>query len=93
VIGNTMGMSPSGQRMPNGLEVLWDGAGQGNCFQDNKMQSGSDPSSLPACPGSAAWLPPNPAVLAEAAPCTAWDPNNQPNPPGCDWFTTPARPK
>jgi hypothetical protein len=93
VIGNTMGMSPSGQRMPNGLEVLWDGAGQGNCFQDNKMQSGSEPSSLPACPGSDVWLPPNPAVLAEAAPCTAWDPNNQPNPPGCDWFTTPARPK
>jgi hypothetical protein len=93
VVDNVMGTSPSGQRMPNGLEVEWDSAGQGNCFQGNKMQSASDPPVLPACPGSPVYQPANPAVLAAAAPCTAWDPNNQPDPPGCDWFTTPTKPK
>jgi hypothetical protein len=93
VSGNTMGTSPDGTRLPNGLEVEWDGSGQGNCFENNKTQSGSDPAVLPACPGSPTYLPANPAVLAAAAPCTAWDPNNQPNPPGCDWFTSPSKPK
>jgi hypothetical protein len=91
--GNVMGTSPAGRRMPNGLEVEWDGGGQGNCFEKNEMQSPSDPAALPACPGSAVWMPQNLAVLAAAAPCTAWDPNTMPSPPGCDWFTTPARPK
>ncbi len=93
IMDNTMGTSPSGQRMPNGLEVEWDGSGQGNCFGGNKTQSGSDPATLPACPGSPVYLPANPQVLAAAAPCTAWDPNNQPEPPGCNWFTTPDKPK
>jgi hypothetical protein len=92
VAGNVMGTSPSGQRMPNGLEVEWDQAGQGNCFEKNETQSASDPASLPACPGSPIYMPSNPAVLAAAAPCTAWDPNNQPDPPGCDWFNTPPKP-
>jgi hypothetical protein len=93
VSGNTMGTSPDGKRMPNGLEVEWDGSGRANCFENNKTQSSSDPAVLPPCPGSPTYLPANPAVLAAAAPCTAWDPNNQPDPPGCDWFKTPAKPK
>lgn len=93
VTGNTMGTSPAGKRMPNGLEVEWDQAGQGNCFEKNDTQSSSDPASLPACPGSAVYQPANLAVLAAAAPCTAWDPNNQPDPPGCDWFVTPSKPQ
>jgi len=92
VLNNVMGTSPDGKRMPNGLEVEWDGGGQGNCFQGNKTQSGSDPSSLPACPGSAIWMSPNPAVTGAQVPCTAWDPVNNPEPPGCDWFTTPPKP-
>ncbi|MCW2968565.1 MAG: Right handed beta helix region [Solirubrobacteraceae bacterium] len=92
-IDNTMGTTPAGKRMPNGLEFLWDSAGQGNCFEGNKMQSPSDPTSLPACPGSAVYMPADPSVLGAAAPCTAWDPNNDPEPVGCDWFTTPAKPK
>jgi hypothetical protein len=93
VSGNTMGMSPDGKKMPNGLEVEWDGSGQGNCFENNKTQSASDPASLPKCPGSPVYMPANPAVLAAAAPCTAWDPNTQPDPPGCDWFKSPSKPK
>ncbi|MEO6497033.1 MAG: right-handed parallel beta-helix repeat-containing protein [Solirubrobacteraceae bacterium] len=91
--GNVMGTSPAGVRMPNGLEVEWDSSGQGNCFENNQTQSPSEPSSLPECPGSRTYQPSNIAVLAAAAPCTAWDPNNMPMPPGCDWFTTPPKPE
>jgi hypothetical protein len=91
VRGNVFGTSPTGEKLPNGLEFEWDGSGQGNCAEDNQTLSGSV-NALPACPGSPIWLPPDVSVLAAAAPCTAWDPNTEPNPPGCDWFTTPPKP-
>ena len=94
-VGNVMGRSPQGIRMPNGLDFEWDQGGQGNCFQGNVLASGTgtDPASLPACPGTPVYLPPNVAVTAAQVPCTAWDPYLQPEPPGCNWFTTPAKPK
>ena len=94
-IGNTMGAAPDGTRRPNGLEFKWDGGGKGNCWQGNTMVSGhgNEPLILPACPGSAVWLPPNPAVTAAQVPCTAWDPNQNPRPVGCDWFDTPRQPE
>src|SRR3954447_7474588 len=92
-IDNIMGTSPEGKRMPNGKEFTWDSAGQGNCWEGNKMQSPSEPASLPACPGSAVWMPQNAAVLAAQLPCTAWDPANNPRPSGCDWFDTPPKPQ
>jgi hypothetical protein len=91
--GNIMGESPAGVRMPNGLEFEWDSGGAKNCFEGNKMNSPSDPRSLPACPGSPIYMPANFTVTAAQVPCTAWDPNTQPNPPGCTWFTTPPKPK
>ncbi|MGI8557628.1 MAG: hypothetical protein ACR2ND_04875 [Solirubrobacteraceae bacterium] len=93
-IANFMGQAPDGSRQPNGLEFRWDGGGKGNCFQDNTMRSGhgSDPVLLPACPGAPIYLPPLSAVTASQLPCTAWDPNTNPEPVGCDWFTTPPRP-
>jgi hypothetical protein len=90
---NVMGMSPEGKRMPNGLEFEWDSGGQGNCFEGNRMQSKSDPASLPACPGAGVWMPPNPAVTGAQVPCTAWDPNNNPRPVACTWFDTPPKPR
>ncbi len=92
-LDNVMGTSPDGARMPNGLEFEWDSGGKGNCFGGNKMQSPSDPASLPACPGAAAWAPPNPAVTGTQVPCTAWDPKTNPRPAGCTWFDTPPKPK
>ncbi len=58
-----------------------------------RAQRQSDPAALPACPGSRIVLPANPAVLGPLVPCTAWDPTNNPDPVGCDWFTTPPKPK
>jgi hypothetical protein len=91
-IDNVMGTTPDGKVMRNGLEFEWDSSGQGNCFEGNKMQSPSDPSSLPRCPGSPVYQPANPAVVAAQVPCTAWDPANNPRPAGCDWFDPPPKP-
>ena len=93
-VGNVMGRAPDGTHMPNGLDFKWDGAGAGNCWDSNTMTSGggNDPPVLPSCPGSPVYLPPNPAVTAEQVPCTAWDPYQDPEPVGCDWFTTPSKP-
>jgi hypothetical protein len=93
---NRMGASPNGVRMPNGRDFVWDSQGSGNCFEGNELRSGpghgSEPAALPACPGSAISMPVNLAVLAPMISCAAWDPNNLPTPPGCDWFTTPRKP-
>jgi hypothetical protein len=94
-LDNVMGRKPDGSAAPNGLEFKWDGGGQGNCFQGNTLASGkgSDPATLPDCASaSPVWLPPNPATLAPQVPCTAWDPYQDPQPVGCDWFTTPPKP-
>jgi hypothetical protein len=91
--GNTMGTTPGGTRMPNGLDFEWDSSGQGNCYEANKTESASVPSSLPGCPGSRIYQPADPSVLAPQVPCTAWDPNNNPRPAGCDWFDTPPKPR
>jgi hypothetical protein len=36
--------------------------------------------------------PGNPAKTASQATCATWDPNDNPDPPGCDWFTRPPEP-
>ena len=67
-----MGMTPSGRRMPNGMDFWWDEEGHRNCWQKNRAAAGgaitSDPLKLPGCPGSATHLDINPAKLAELAP-------------------------
>jgi hypothetical protein len=97
ILGNVMGADPAGRRQPNGRDVVWDSQGAGNCFAGNDMRSGAghgtEPARLPACPGSPFPQPTNLAVLAPMLSCAAWDPKNLTNPPGCDWFTSPARPE
>jgi hypothetical protein len=38
-------------------------------------------------------MPGNPAKTSSQATCSTWDPFNNPDPPGCDWFTRPKEPK
>jgi hypothetical protein len=101
VVHNTFGISPEAEVLPNGSDITWDGGGSANCFEDNRGTGNLlDPAGitseyqamLPACPGSAVFMPPNPVASAREVPCAAWDPSRQPNPPGCDWFTVPPRP-
>jgi hypothetical protein len=94
-----MGMTPAGRRMPNGKDFWWDEEGHRNCWQDNRAAAGraitSDPLKLPGCPGSATHLSINPSKLAALAPCGSWDPQDDvlQDPPGCDWFMTPRKPR
>jgi hypothetical protein len=48
---------------------------------------------LPACPGSSVFSPGVPTKTASQATCATWDPNDNPDPPGCDWFTRPEEPR
>lgn len=94
---NVMGADDKGVVKPNGREFVWDSQGAGNCWEGNQMKSGpgrtSEPSSLPKCPGSPIQQTSNLAVLGPMLSCAAWDPMELTNPPGCDWFTTPAKPR
>ena len=95
-IGNQMGLAPDNKRAPNGVDFFWDEQGIGNCWQGNEAPGGkvtSDPATLPQCPeGSIFQSSPAPQKFAAEAPCASWDPDTMPDPPGCTWFTTPAKP-
>lgn len=96
-LDNVMGTAEDGSARPNGLDFKWDSQGARNCWERNSSKSGaarqSDPGSLPTCPGSSAVQPANGAVVAPLAACTAWDPYENTDPVGCDWFTTPPKPE
>jgi hypothetical protein len=71
----------------------------GNCWSDNRGANGgaftSDPPSLllPTCPGLDAFRPGNSAKQATLVPCATWNPTDNTDPPGCDWFTVPQEPQ
>jgi hypothetical protein len=70
----------------------------GNCWSGNVGFDGqpfsSDPPEilLPVCPGLDIFRPGNSEKQATLVPCATWHPIDNPDPPGCDWFTTPPEP-
>jgi hypothetical protein len=97
---NHFGVRPDGTRDPNGDEVWWDEEGKGNCWQGNLGPADASPSSnvllgLPKCddPRTQIMSPGDPTKTASQATCSTWDPYNNPDPPGCDWFTRPPEPQ
>ena len=106
---NVMGVRPDGTRDPNGNDFWWDEQGRGNCWSGNKGPGGAEPSSnvpavaatpltpavggLPPCPGSSTYSPGKPEKSASQATCATWDPAENTDPPGCDWFTRPQEPR
>ena len=93
-----MGVRPDGARDPNGNDFWWDEEGRGNCWTGNTGPAGAAPTSnvvlgLPDCPARACCCPASPAKTASQATCSTWDPYDNPDPPGCDWFTRPEEPK
>jgi hypothetical protein len=93
-VANRLGRTPSGQVAPNGVDFWWDAEGAGNCWQDNipALRSvTSDPAALPNCAPPPAFTPPDQEKVAFLQRCLAWTPQN-PDPPGCNWTTTPAQP-
>jgi hypothetical protein len=96
--GNRMGVRPDGTRDPNGNDFWWDEEGRGNCWSGNVGAAGGQPTSnvilgLPACPGSTVFSPGVPTKTASQATCATWDPYENPDPPGCDWFVRPPEPQ
>jgi hypothetical protein len=78
----------------------------GNCWSDNNAHNGAEPTSdpvralLPECPGNDLFRPSNSDKTASLVPCATWTPADDPetpqdenDPPGCDWFTTPPEPQ
>ena len=96
-VGNTMGVAPDGSADPNGTDFFWDEQGFGNCWEDNRGPGGravsGDPGGLPGCPGRTVNGPVNPVKHATLVPCATWDPEDNPDPIGCDWFTLPEEPR
>ena len=95
---NGMGVRPDGVRDPNGNDFWWDEEGAGNCWSGNAGPAGAAPTSnvltgLPTCPGSTVFSPGVPTKTASQATCATWDPYENPDPPGCDWFTRPEEPR
>jgi len=97
---NKMGYRPDGTRAPNGNDFWWDEGGRGNCWGGNLGSDGAPVSSnvlggLPGCPRGGGLGAPNPAKSASQATCATWDPQDEllRDPPGCDWFTTPPKPR
>jgi hypothetical protein len=96
-VENEMGFDHGGTYLPNGNDFFWDEQGIGNCWRGNLAAKGhkltSDPASLPQCPQGSVFQTSNAAKTAAEAPCANWDPRDNPDPPGCTWFTTPPKPK
>jgi hypothetical protein len=92
-VDNAMGFRPDGTRDPNGTDFWWDEQGVGNCWQGNTVASKSDPAALPTCDKPSSSPASRPDKTALLVPCTAWDPERNPRPVGCDWFDVPPEPK
>jgi len=91
-LANHVGVSPGGERMPNGIDYFWDGQGTGNCWQ---AAGGNvvEPLTLPSCPAGDVGRPlADPNLLVLFSDCGAYDLATQTLPPGCDWFQTPPNP-
>jgi hypothetical protein len=97
-VDNKVGVRPDGTRAPNGVDFWWDEEGTGNCWQGNVGPNGarptSDPATLPTCAaGGSAFSTGNPAKQTFQVPCATWNPTDNTDPPGCDWFNQPPKPR
>ncbi|WP_336210456.1 hypothetical protein [Nonomuraea sp. LPB2021202275-12-8] len=89
--GNVLGVAPTGERRPNGLDVWWDGQGSGNCWQGDA--GASSPAVLPLCAarapelsgGSSRWVA-EPVKVVKLFLCSDFDAAQARFPAGCDWF-------
>ncbi|WP_370326988.1 cell wall-binding repeat-containing protein [Euzebya sp.] len=102
---NAYGINPNGLAQPNGTDMVWDGEGEGNCWEGNTgvdgeatsaVGDGSGTAQVPGIPlpsdcDNRPPFTPGPGILA-AATCAEYDRDDMPNPPLCNWFSTPEPP-
>jgi len=95
---NKLGFHPSGVKQPNGTDFSWDEQGMGNCWEGNTSSIGavtddSEVIPLPDCKSGGSKSPiGNVTKTARNAPCATYHREDEPDPAGCDWFNTPAKP-
>ena len=94
---NTMGVHPSGAVQPNGVDFSWDDQGVGNCWQGNTSSAGEPTTDatllLPDCDSGGSLSPVGNLVKsASMVSCATYNREDEPNPPGCNWFDSPAEP-
>jgi parallel beta-helix repeat protein len=104
IYGNTMGVTPTGTVAPNGLDFWWDSypANTGNCWYQNSAAPAkaitSSPDPLPNCsngadPSSSVGNGVPPTNEGELAACLIGvEAGRDTSLPGCNWYTTPAKP-
>jgi hypothetical protein len=95
---NAFGFHPDGLTQPNGRDVEWDEQGVGNCWQGNRSSTGEVTSDvllpLPDCDSGGSVSPVgNLAKTAQMAGCAEYNREDNPDPPGCDWFDDPSEPE
>lgn len=104
--GSTYGVNVNGLTQPNGVDMVWDGEGEANCWTDNTGPEGGSASTaigdgsgtnqvpgapFPGCDPRPPFTP-GPAIAA-AATCADYSRTSNPNPDLCNWFTTPEPPE
>ena len=95
---NRFGVAPDGKPDRNGVDVYWDEQGVGNCWEGNVGAGAggaitSDPAALPTCSsGGSTMQQGNLTKTGREVPCATWHPKDNPDPPGCTWFTVPPEP-
>ncbi|MGI5270588.1 right-handed parallel beta-helix repeat-containing protein [Nonomuraea sp. CA-218870] len=89
--GNVLGVSPTGEHRPNGMDVWWDGQGAGNCWQSDV--AATSPAALPRCgarapelSGGSSRLLAEPVKVAKLFLCSDFNAAQARLPAGCDWF-------
>lgn len=99
-VDNRLGFHPAGVKQPNGLDFSWDDQGVGNCWQGNESSTGevtSDvtlPTGLPDCESGGSVSPVGNLVKsASMVSCATYNREDEPDPPGCNWFDSPAEPE
>ena len=95
---NRMGVRPDGMRDPNGNDFWWDEEGRGNCWTGNVGPGGGAPSSNVAdrpaeLPGLDRVQPRRADQDRQPGDVRDLGPDENPDPPGCDWFTRPEEPR
>jgi hypothetical protein len=96
--GNVMGVSPSGEVLPNGVDFWWDESlgTHENCWFDNTGVNGTpgsvtgDPQPLPSDCNSSLGTASDPGKFAELLACFAATEGGPQD--ACSWFTTPPKP-
>lgn len=94
---NTMGVAPSGKKMPNGVDFWWDSfpSNTGNCWYDNSTSRGAkvtmSPGNLPTCQKSKS-IGLGSTNEVELVSCFGALASGGYDATLCPWFTSPPRP-